>query len=493
MTAVIKYRAGTYGGLVLVAAGMTACDSPTEPNPLDDSPLPVVVGARVVDAGGAVFRALHVQLDRAATVEIEYWSAGSPRLRVASSHPRTTHEIHLPRLRAATPYEYEVTPTASGVAVGATASGGFRTDTLPTALQQLRAHTIGTATFPLLMMEVVLPDRPGVPVIIDRDGFIVWYPRNSEITATGFGVLPGGDFAFLSREGIQVVTPTNGVRRTLTKQDAASRTGLGDFDMHHDVVPTPDGSLLMLVRDTATVNDTVWTGESIWEWEPETDRLEKRWSSFDFLSPNTDQGHRTVPGDWLHANSLSIGPRGNILVSFFWTHEVISIASDFQSLEWRLGGPHSTFTVLDGGMEAGQHTAAEVETDRVLLFDNGRDRPGGELFSRALEIELDRESNTAQIVWEFNPYPTIYAPIVGSARRLPNGNTVICFGLTEGFGDPPSTGPIAIYEVSSGKIEWLVNLEGANAVYRSTPLSTIAGESEVGGEVERSRGEHGSA
>ena len=476
-TAVTKYGP-TLARVLVVMGAVAGCDSPAEVVP--PAP-PMVLGTSVVDAGGAIFRALRVETNVATTVEIEYWSAGSQRLRVVSSDSGTTHQVHLTRLRAATAYQYEVTPTTSEVSIGRTASGGFTTDTLPTFLQRLRVHTIGTATFPLLMMEVISPDQTGGLVIIDRDGFIVWYPQGSDATGTAFSVLPSGDFAFLFNEGIRVVSPTNGVRRTLTKEDAAGRTGLGTFNMHHDAIPTPSGSLLILVQDTATVNDTVWTGESIWEWEPETDQLEKRWSSFQVLSPLVDRGHRTVPEDWLHANSLSLGPRGNILVSFFWTHEVISIAPDFQSLEWRLGGPNSTFTVSDGGMDEGQHTAAEVETDRVLLFDNGRDRPGGELFSRALELKLDRTSNTAQIVWEFEPYPRIYAPVIGSARRLPNGNTIICFGLTEGVGDPPSTGPIAVYEVSpGGLVEWLVNLEGASAVYRATPLSTIAGETEVG-------------
>ena len=116
---------------------------------------------------------------------------------------------------------------------------------------------------------------------------------------------------------------------------------------------------------SVTVADTTWVGEEIWEWDPVTDELTKHWAASDFLSPTTDRGERSVPDDWLHANSLSIGPRGNILVSFFFLHEVLSISADYESIEWRLGGPESSFEVADGAMEAGQHTAAEVTHNRV--------------------------------------------------------------------------------------------------------------------------------
>lgn len=236
-----------------------------------------------------------------------------------------------------------------------------------------------------------------------------------------------------------------------------------------------------LPTDTSTVGGTVWTGEAIWEWDFASDQLQKRWSSFDSMSPASDVGARSAPADWLHANSLSIGPRGNVLMSLFWTHEVISIAADYQSLEWRLGGPASTFTVLDGAMEAGQHTAVEVEADRVLLFDNGLDRPGGELFSRASELQIDRASGTAAIAWEYRPYPTTYAPIVGSTRRLENGNTVVSFGVSEnalaGF---PDAGPLAVHEVTpSGRTSWLLRLERVDLLHRATPLSSLGGEVEV--------------
>jgi hypothetical protein len=132
-------------------------------------------------------------------------------------------------------------------------------------------------------------------------------------------------------------------------------------------------------------------------------------------------------------------------------------------------------------MDAGQHTAAEVAPNRVLLFDNGLDRPGGELFSRASELRIDPASNTATIVWEYRTSPDTYAPIVGSARRLQNQNTVVTFGVAAGaLAQFPDAGPVGVYEVTpGGETPWSVTFEGINLLYRANPLGTLGGEIEV--------------
>ena len=248
--------------------------------------------------------------------------------------------------------------------------------------------------------------------------------------------------------------------------------------IHHDVVATARNTLLFIEQEQRSVSDTVWTGEAIWEWDPERNLRTKRWSAFDFLSPTTDRGARSIPTDWLHANSLTIGPSGNLVLSLPSLNQIISITPDFQTLEWRLGGPGSTFQLPTEVAFSFQHCATELTPGRVLLFDNGRDRPPGDRYSRALELQLDRTSGVATHAWEFRPQPDIWAPIVGSARRLANGNTVAGFGVAAGFLD--ATGPIAAYEVTpSGRVVWDLRVDGPLVNYRATPLSDVGGEREV--------------
>lgn len=458
---------------LLVASLATAGCSDTGVGP-GASP-PQITSATVSIAGGPIFRSMEVSLDTSAHVRVDYWSERTPRLRIQSAVAATHHDLFLGRLQAGNTYEYEVRSETSDGELGLPYRGSFATGILPPGLREIEIATIGSPTYPLTMIEAVAPSRPFYPFIVDERGYIVWY-REAESGSGGFTRLENGNFVFNTMGGLWVVTPRNEVVGRLEKPEAAVRTGIDPFTIHHDVIRTPENTVLMLVHDTTLVNDTVWTGEAVWEWDPATDRLEKRWASKDFFDPRVDRGSRTTAGDWLHANSLGIGPRGNILVSLFWLHEVFSIAPDYGSIEWRLGGPQSSFQVEDDAMEAGQHTATELGPDRILMFDNGRERSRG-LYSRALEMEIDRESGTATVAWEFRPQPDIYAPVISSARRLENGNTVVGFGMAEGSLEGAS-GPLAVFEVTpEGHVPWRLEVvEGLRFMYRATPLFTVAGE-----------------
>src|SRR5690606_25689640 len=165
-----------------------------------------------------------------------------------------------------------------------------------------------------------------------------------------------------------------------------------------------------------------------WEWSPESGDVVLRWNAFDHLDPALDWGPRSRFDDWLHANALAIGPRGNVLLSLNALDQVISIAPDFSTLEWRLGGPRATHPVDDPF--SGQHTAAEIGLGRIVMFDNGTARSEAP-YSRAVEYELIEDA--AVKVWEWRPARDNWARVISSARRLPNGNTLVAFGTPEGL------------------------------------------------------------
>ena len=83
---------------------------------------------------------------------------------------------------------------------------------------------------------------------------------------------------------------------------------------------------------------------------------------------------------------------------------MISIAPDFQAVEWQLGGPESDYEFPNPGDRFwSQHTASQLPSGNILLFDNGLGRPlaEGNNYSRALELRLDERSRTAVKVWEY--------------------------------------------------------------------------------------------
>lgn len=470
-------RKGMPQALAMAAlAGATACGE--SPVGREGPPAPRVVAATIATAPGPIFRTLAVELDAEAHVVVDYGVPGGERLRTGSRAPAPVHEMFLGRLRPDREYTYEARAVTLAGDTGTAVTGSFSTGSLPPQAAAFEVSVSGEAGFDLLFLEIGRPSGPHFPFIVDPWGEVVWYSLHEGRTASGFTILEDSLFAFNTAEGIHVVSPASQeLVASLSRARAGQRAGGDALFIHHDVTATAHGTLLFLALDPTVAGDTVWMGEAVWEWDPRSDELERRWTSDHFLDPATDRGPRSRPDDWLHANGLAIGPRGNVLVSFFWLHEVLSIAPDWQSVEWRLGGPASTFQGVETEMEAGQHTPAEVAPDRILLFDNGLDRAEGR-FSRALEIALDCGSGTAEVAWEFRPTPDVFAPIVSSVHRLENGNTFVNFGLAPGLFGGTATGPLVFLEVTpDGSEVWRMEVEaGAELVYRATPIATVAGE-----------------
>jgi len=299
--------------LGLAAPLLYACDDDAGLAPQFDPP--AVTDAEVLEDGGPIFRTLTVDFDRPAGISIDYWTDGTPRLRLRQETSRERHDVFLPRLRADRVYRYEVRALAPGETRGPSRAGTFATDPLPERLQGIELTTVGVPSVPLTMLEALGPRGSGYfPFVVDEEGYIVWY-RKADRGSLGFTRLGSGEFVFDAAGGLWVVNLRNEVVARLDKEEAAARTGIDPFTIHHDVIRTPENTVLMLVQDTVLANDTIWTGEAIWEWDPESDHLEKRWASKDFFDPRTDRGPLSVPGDWLHANSLDLGPRGNVIPS----------------------------------------------------------------------------------------------------------------------------------------------------------------------------------
>lgn len=337
---------------------------------------------------------------------------------------------------------------------------------LPDDLAAVTFTTEGRPTAPWVLLEIRHDEGFRGFVAVDRDARPVWFYR-TEGSPSGATLRANGHFVLLDSErGLVEVGAGGEVLREVPQEGPPGRF------VHHDVIATPDNTVLFLARETRPWPDTLVTGDAVWEWVPETGALEKRWTAFDHLVPEVDRSPRSMTTDWLHANSLSVGPRGNVVVSLHFIDQVLSIAPDFQSLEWRLGGVGATIPVDDPF--SGQHTAAEVEPNRVLVFDNGFDREE-ERYSRAVEYELE-PGGTARKVWEWRPERDNWARVISSARRLPNGNTLVAFGL-RAIPSLGTTGPLEVYEVDEdGEVVWHLLLDGlVGSMYRATPLFELGG------------------
>jgi len=219
----------------------------------------------------------------------------------------------------------------------------------------------------------------------------------------------------------------------------------------HDMQFLPNGNVLILGIDTREIvrNDEIVTVQGTSIEEMTTDGLVVFvWLSLDDDSiaiedaaPNyVDFSSDNL--DYMHTNSVDLDDDGNLLISCRHMNAVFKIdwttAGVLASrVIWKMGGERSTIEVWDGGRPFhGQHFARRLENGHLLLFDNGMGT--FPFYARAAEYVISEEGREASIVWEYDHDRSVISYSRGSAQRLPNGNTMICWGSV-GEGDPHAT------------------------------------------------------
>jgi len=122
-------------------------------------------------------------------------------------------------------------------------------------------------------------------------------------------------------------------------------------------------------------------------------------------------------GDIFHTNAIrfldgsleSKAPflkKGNVLISLCYTDTLAIVDMEQSKVVWALSGEWKR-----------QHDPVLLSSGHLLLFDN---EGPSQKRSRVLEMDI----LTGQIFWSYES-PLFYSPILGSNKRLPNGNTLI--------------------------------------------------------------------
>ncbi len=213
--------------------------------------------------------------------------------------------------------------------------------------------------------------------------------------------------------------------------------------MHHDFIDLPNGNILLSLWEQTpqeianqikggvphtTLNGAVFSdnlveinreGKVVWSWH-----------SYEHLDPAQDLLGSSMPQfAWTYTNGLSYASHNPIdgtegfIVSMRSLNEVFIIRKSDGEIIWR--SPKDMLNT--------QHDPTLLSNGNILVFDNGFARdpnPFPSFGSRVVEIN----PKTNKIVWQFDGGQGVidkvrfFAPIVGGAQRLPNGNTLITDG-----------------------------------------------------------------
>jgi hypothetical protein len=191
------------------------------------------------------------------------------------------------------------------------------------------------------------------------------------------------------------------------------------------------------------------------------------WNIFDHFDVTDAAPDISLKGqnvDPWHANAIEIDLDGNLLVSFRNSDEITKINTETGEVMWRLGGKSNQFTFRNDNLQgfSHQHGIRRLENGHIILFDDGNLHSPP--ISRAVEYRLDEQAKIAELVWEYRPNPPLFGFALGFAQRLPNGNTLVCFGTAQ-----------HIIEVDKGGVkrwELLVN-EPQRYAYRAFAIESL--------------------
>jgi hypothetical protein len=273
---------------------------------------------------------------------------------------------------------------------------------------------------------LMILDNTGAPVFFRKsESFVMDFKKQRDDLLSYFEFLPWGHVFIDS---------------TYTPIDTC-RCGNGYVVDGHDIQVLDNGHYLVICQDEQTVdmsavvdgghpNATVVgmifqeldrSKNVVFEW--------RSWDHFEITDAiGVDFTEERV--DYVHANAFVQDTDGNLLVSNRHLSEITKIDRSTGDVIWRLGGKNNQFRFVDDIDESTgfhyQHDIRRLPNGNVTLFDNGNfhDPP----FSRAVEYRLDTEAMTATRVWRHRNTPDIFADFMGSAQRLPGGNTVIAWG-----------------------------------------------------------------
>jgi len=279
-------------------------------------------------------------------------------------------------------------------------------------------------------------------MILDNSGAPVWYKRGS--TARDFKVQMNGIITWTNFSGydqnfnyLRSFHAVNGYSTDDHELQVLEDGGYLLFGLRSETVDM--SRYVVGGKVDATVIETVLqeftaAGELIFQWRAWDNhdiRLMEYWSYDDKPTSQTIR--------FVHMNSVYVDTDGHLLVSSKRVSEVTKINRYTGEVIWRLGSGHPTdpgqdpyldqrLTILNDplGQFNVQHDIRVVGENRYTVFDNHHldTMPN----SRAVEYEVDPNARTATMVWEY--YGGYDSYHMGNAQRLPNGNTLINWVLT---------------------------------------------------------------
>ena len=324
-------------------------------------------------------------------------------------------------------------------------SGNIESDTLPSDFPTITLDTVNNPAPGKIFLANFVGGRSygNFLMIVNNDGTIENYIRLSD-PGLDFKVQPNGNLSYA--DWFQSVGGAFNSRYIILDTSLAPidtfQCGNGYTADVHDFKLLPNGHALLIATDPEPVDmskvveggdpNAIVLGCIVQELDASKNVI-FQWRSWDYI-PITDS-YENLTGktvDYFHQNAVDADLDGNFLLSSRNLSQIIKIDRKTGNIIWKLGGKANDFTFINEHEENSpnyfsyQHDIAVLPDGDITLFDNGNQH--SPQHSRGVEYKLDQVNKTAELVWDYRHSPDIFAAAMGSVQRLPNGNTLICWG-----------------------------------------------------------------
>jgi hypothetical protein len=299
-------------------------------------------------------------------------------------------------------------------------------------------------------------------VQVDWDGNVVWKFDQYEYIED-----PGQEGIWMARQHHDFQRDGNPVGYYVPGMDPFTDQG-NTLILGHKNLINPNISDKMLLDDV--IYEVTWNGDIVWEWmcSDHFDDMGFTEQAKNILSRNPTMVVREgIVGDWMHINAMStLGPNrlydsgdtrfhpDNIIWCGRQTNIIAITDKKSGNIVWQIGPDYDCTPELRNlGWIIGQHHAHMIPKGlpgegNILVFDNGgfagygAPNPGSPTghnnalreYSRVIEFD----PVSLKMVWLYTYFEAghlnrmgrfnFFSPLISSAQRLPNGNTLITEG-----------------------------------------------------------------
>ena len=425
-------------------------------------------------------------------------------------------------MRANTPYHMRAQIVFSDGATFTDTDQTFNTGQPPQSAVVTATTSAGSTPQPgIEMFDTLRPQEDAQAFATDLKGNVIWtysYKGSAEDLVQPIKMLPNGHFlvqiSYASSipvkkgtvfpgtlDELREVDLVGNTIRSLTREQIATALAVQGYSLtvgslHHDVLPLPNGHLLLLLSTSKMFTDLPgYPGQTnvLGDLLVDVDQNfspDWVWNSFDHMDVNR---HPFLFPDWTHSNALLYSTDDhNVLLSVRHQNWIIKI--DFEdgkgsgNILWRLGegGDFS----LNAGIDPtdwfyAQHGPNFFSSNTTGVFklgvmDNGDDRqfPTGVIcgiggaapchYSTGMVLQVDEATKSATIITHYFPPGSIYSLFGGNVDPLANGDLEVDF-----CADPQGALVQELREINGVQgVVWQAVTAGANQ-YRADRLPSL--------------------